>query len=164
MNGSEMMKQVFDGVKGVNVQMGAKKPMDEKELMDIKMQIDMMVEANYEKYGAKAVLKGIGKVDDEDSYVVEVTKSSGDVTTDYYSVKSGLKIMSTSLQGEGEEAILAETRYIEYGTANVADGKATRSLKYPSKFKQSAGQQTMEFSFTELRVNPKLNDKDFTVE
>jgi len=70
MNGSEMMKQVFDGNKGVNVQMGAKKPMDESEVIDIKMQIDMMVEANYDKYGAKAVLKGIGKVDDEDVYVV----------------------------------------------------------------------------------------------
>jgi predicted Zn-dependent peptidase len=164
MNGSEMMKQVFDGNKGVNVQMGAKKPMDESEVIDIKMQIDMMVEANYDKYGAKAVLKGIGKVDDEDVYVVEVTKSSGDVSTDYYSVKTGLKVMSTSLQGEGEESILAETRYIEYATANVPDGKAMRSIKYPSKFKQSAGQQLMEFSFTELRINPKLNDKDFTVE
>jgi predicted Zn-dependent peptidase len=164
MNGSEMMKQVFDGNKGVNVQMGAKKPMDEKELVDIKMQIDMMVEANYEKYGAKAILKGIGKVDEEDAYVVEVTKSTGDVATDFYSVKTGLKLMSTSLQGEGEESVLAETRYTEYGTATIQDGKAQRSLKFPSKFKQSAGPQSMEFTFSEMRINPKLNDKDFVVE
>jgi predicted Zn-dependent peptidase len=164
MNGNEMMKQVFDGTKGVSVQMGAKKPMDEKELVDIKMQIDMMVEANYDKYGAKAVLKGIGKVDEEEAYVVEVTKSTGDMATDYYSVKTGLKLMSTSLQGEGEEAVMAETRYTEYGTTNVADGKATRSLKFPAKFKQSAGQQSMDFNFTEMRINPKLNDKDFIVD
>jgi hypothetical protein len=73
MNGNEMMKQVFDGTKGVNVQMGAKKPMEADEIVDFKMQIDMMVEANYEKYGAKAVLKGIAKVDEEEVYVVEVT-------------------------------------------------------------------------------------------
>jgi hypothetical protein len=164
MNGNEMMKQVFDGNKGVNVQMGAKKPMDEKELVDIKMQIDMMVEANYEKYGAKATLKGMGKVDEEEAYVVEVIKSTGDKATDYYSVKTGLKLMSASVQGEGEEAVMAETRYTEYATANVADGKAMRSLKYPAKFTQSAGPQSMEFSFTEMRVNPKLNDKDFIVE
>lgn len=164
MNGNEMMKQVCDGIKGVNIQMGAKKPMDSDELVDIKMQMDMLVEANYEKYGAKAVLKGIGKVDEEEAYVVEVTKSTGDVATDYYSVKSGLKLMSTALEGEGEEAMLAETRYTEYGTANVVDGKTTRSLKYPSKFKQSAGPQSMEFNFTELRINPKLDDKDFKVE
>jgi zinc protease len=164
MNGAEMMKQVFDGTKGVNVQMGAKKPMDEGELVDIKMQIDMMVEGNYEKYGAKAALKGIGKVDEEEAYVIEVTKQNGDVATDYYSLKTGLKMMSTATEGEGDEAVLAETRYMEYGSVNVADGKITRSLKYPSKFKQVAGPQSMEFSFTEVRVNPKLDDKDFIVE
>ena len=164
MNGNEMMKQVFDGTKGVNVQMGAKKPMEADEIVDFKMQIDMLVEANYEKYGAKAVLKGMGKVDEEEAYVVEVTKSTGDVSTDYYSVKTGLKLMSTSMQGEGEEALLAETKYTEYGTATVADGKALRTLKYPSKFKQSAGPQSMDFSFTEMRINPKLSDKDFIVE
>ena len=164
MNGNEMMKQVFDGTKGMNVQMGAKVPMEADELVDIKMQIDMLVEANYEKYGAKAVLKGIGKVDEEDAYVVEVTKSTGSVATDYYSVKSGLKMMSTTMQGEGEEAVLAETRYTDYSSVNVPDGKQTRTLKYPSKFTQSAGPQSMEFNFTEMRVNPKLNDKDFIIE
>lgn len=164
MNGNEMMKQVFDGTKGVNVQMGAKKPMEADEIVDFKMQIDMMVEANYEKYGAKAVLKGMGKVDEEEAYIVELTKSTGDVSTDYYSVKTGLKMMSTSMQGEGEEAVLAQTRYTEYGTATVADGKALRTLKYPTKFTQSAGPQSMDFSFTEMRINPKLNDKDFVVE
>jgi hypothetical protein len=79
-------------------------------------------------------------------------------------VKTGLKLMSTSMQGEGEEAVLAETKYTEYGTATVADGKALRTLKYPSKFKQSAGPQSMDFSFTEMRINPKLSDKDFIVE
>jgi predicted Zn-dependent peptidase len=164
MNGNEMMKQVYDGAKGVNVQMGTKKPMDADELVDIKMQIDLLVEANYEKYGAKAVLKGIGKVDEEEAYVVEVTKSTGDVATDYYSVKSGLKLMSTSMQGEGEESVLAETRYTEYGSANVVDGKTTKTVKFPSKFKQTAGPQSMEFIFSEMRVNTKLNDKDFVVE
>jgi hypothetical protein len=95
---------------------------------------------------------------------VEVTKSTGDVATDYYSVKSGLKLMSTSMQGEGEEAVLAETRYTEYGSANVVDGKTTKTVKFPSKFKQTAGPQSMEFIFSEMRVNTKLNDKDFVVE
>jgi predicted Zn-dependent peptidase len=164
MGDKEAMKQVFDGTKGVNIQMGMKKPMEADEVIEIKMQMDPIVEANYEKYGAKAVLKGIGKVDEVEAYVMEVTRSNGDVVTDYYSVKSGLKLMSATLQGEGEEAVMAETRYTEYGTANVVDGKATRTLKYPSKFKQSAGPQSMEFIFTEMRVNPKLNDKDFVVE
>ena len=164
MGEAEAVKQVFDGTKGVNIQGGAKKPMEADELMEIKMQIDPIVEANYEKHGAKAVLKGIGKVDEEEAYVMEVTRSNGNVVTDYYSVKSGLKLMSATLKGEGEEAVMAETRYTEYGTANVVDGKAMRSLKYPSKFKQSEGPRSMEFIYSEMRVNPKLNDKDFIVE
>ncbi|MFM7234867.1 MAG: hypothetical protein ACKOZM_09760, partial [Flavobacteriales bacterium] len=164
MNGNEMMKQVCDGTKGVNMQMGSKKPMDADELAELKMQMDMMVELNYDKYGAKPALKGIGKVDEEDAYVVEVTKAGGDVSTDYYSVKTGLKLMSTSMQGKGEEAVLAETRYTEYGSVDVPDGKVVRKLKYPSKFKQVAGPQTIEFNFTEMKVNTKLNDKDFVVD
>jgi hypothetical protein len=37
-------------------------------------------------------------------------------------------------------------------------------VKFPSKFKQTAGPQSMEFIFSEMRVNTKLNDKDFVVE
>jgi zinc protease len=164
MNGNEMMKQVLDGAKGINVQMGNKKAMEPNDILDLQMQMDLMVEANYAKYGAKAVLKGIGKVDEEEAYIMEVTKSAGDVSTDYYSVKTGLKLMSTSMEGEGENAVLSETRYTDYATAIFTEGKTSLSVKYPSKFKQTAGPQILDFNFTELRVNPKLNDKDFKVE
>lgn len=164
MTGMELMKQVFDGTKGVNMQMGQKVPMEADEVMDARMQMDLMVEGRYDAYGVKAILKGLAKVDEEEAYVVEVTKASGDLATDYYSVKTGLKLMSTSMQGEGEAAVLSETRFMEYASVNVPDGKLTRAFKYPSKLKQSAGPQNMEFSYTEMRINPKLNDKDFVVE
>ncbi len=164
MPGRELMKQVIDGTKGVNIQMGMKQPMDADELNDLRMEIDLMVEVNYAKYGAKAALKGIGKVDEEETYVVEVTKANGDVSTDYYSIKTGLKVMSTSMQGEGDKAVLAETRYTEYATVQIPDGKVLRKFQYPSKFKQTAGKESMEFNFTEMKVNPKLSDKDFVIE
>jgi len=156
MTGMELMKQIYDGTSGVNMQMGQKKPMEASEITDAKVQMDLMAELNYEKYGIKASLKGVGKVDEEDAYVIELTKADGEVSTDYYSVNSGLKLMSVSTESEGEEPVMAETRYVEYATVN--------GVKYASKTKQAVGPQTMEFIYSEMKINPKLNDKDFAVE
>ena len=156
MTGMELMKQIYDGTSGVSMQMGQKKPMEASEITDAKVQMDLMAELNYEKYGIKASLKGVGKVDEEDAYVIELTKADGEVSTDYYSVNSGLKLMSVSTESEGEEPVMAETRYVEYATVN--------GVKYASKTKQAVGPQTMEFIYSEMKINPKLNDKDFAVE
>jgi hypothetical protein len=156
MTGMELMKQIYDGTSGVNMQMGQKKPMEASEITDAKVQMDLMAELNYEKYGIKASLKGVGKVDEEDAYVIELTKADGDVSTDYYSVNSGLKLMSVTTESEGEEPVMAETRYVEYAAVN--------GIKYASKTKQSVGPQEMEFIYSEMKINPKLNDKDFAVE
>jgi outer membrane lipoprotein-sorting protein len=152
----ELMKQVYDGTSGVSMQMGQKKPMESGEITDAKVQMDLMAELNYEKYGIKASLKGVGKVDEEDAYVIELTKADGEVSTDYYSVNSGLKLMSVSTESEGEEPVMAETRYVEYATVN--------GVKYASKTKQTVGPQEMEFIYSDMKINPKLNDKDFAVE
>ena len=156
MTGMELMKQIYDGTSGVNMQMGQKKPMEASEITDAKVQMDLMAELNYDKYGIKASLKGVGKVDEEDAYVIELTKADGEVSTDYYSVNSGLKLMSVSTESEGEEPVMAETRYVEYAVVN--------GIKYASKTKQAVGPQTMEFIYSEMKINPKLNDKDFAVE
>lgn len=156
MTGMELMKQIFDGTTGVSMQMGQKKPMEEGDITDAKIQMDLMAELNYEKYGIKAALKGVGKVDEEEAYVIELTKSDGEVSTDYYSVNSGLKLMSVSTESEGAEPVMAETRYVEYATVN--------GIKYASKTKQAVGPQEMEYNFSEMKINPKLNDKDFAVE
>jgi zinc protease len=156
MTGMELMKQIYDGTSGVSMQMGQKKPMEQSEITDAKVQMDLMAELNYEKYGIKASLKGVGKVDEEDAYVIELTKADGEVSTDYYSVNTGLKLMSVTTESEGEEPVMAETRYVEYATVN--------GVKYASKTKQSVGPQEMEFIYSEMKINPKLNDKDFAVE
>jgi hypothetical protein len=64
--------------------------------------------------------------------------------------------MSVSTESEGEEPVMAETRYVEYAVVN--------GIKYASKTKQSVGPQEMEFIYSEMKINPKLNDKDFAVE
>jgi zinc protease len=156
MGGMDLMKQVFDGTKGYMQQGPQKMPMDESMISDVKVQMDMLAEINYDKYGVVATLKGIDKVNDKDTYVIEVKKPDGTTSTDYYSVESGLRVKSVSLEGEGEEASMSETLYQEY--------IAAEGIKYPGKIIQNAGGQTIEMTFSEMRINPKLDDKDFIVE
>ena len=150
----EMMLQVMNGDKGYMAQMGQKEVMDESMREDLILEADMLAALNYAKYGLTATLKGIDKVEKEDAYVVEVKKKNGESVTDYYSVSSGLKLKSLSVGGES--GMMAETNYMEYITFS--------GVKYASKQIQSADGQQIVLSITEMKVNPKLDDKDFAVE
>lgn len=155
MNGAEMMKQVFDGTKGAAYQMGQKQEMEADDIADIRTQTDMLYELNYAKYGVKAALKGIGSEGGEDVYVVEVTKPNGSVATDYYSVKTGLRTKTLAVLTEGEESMTQETLYQEY--------KEAEGVKFPSKMSQTMGPQSFEITINDIKINPKLDDKDFEV-
>lgn len=156
MGAMELMKQVYDGKKGAVYQMGQKQEMDADELLEAKIQSDYSAPLNYEKYGVKTALKGIGSVNKEDAYVIEITKSNGAISTEYYSVKSGLLLKAVSVS-VGEEAEVAETTYKSY--ADAANG-----VKYANEYSVSQAGQQMDFKITEMKVNPKLDDKDFSVE
>jgi len=155
MSGMELMKQVSDGKKGSMAQMGQTEPMEAADIRDTQMQLDLLAELNYAKYGVTTTLKGIDKLNNEDVYVVERKSDDGSIATDYYSVATGLKMKSQRMDGEGAEATLAETIYLEYATVN--------GMKYVSKMSEAAGPQQVEFTFSEMKINPKIDDKEFTV-
>jgi predicted Zn-dependent peptidase len=156
MGANEMMKQVYDGSKGVMIQMGQKMPMEEDQLSDAKAQTDMLYEIHYANYGVTAALKGIDKLNGEEVYVMEVTKKDGSVLTEYYGVNSGLKVRSLAVETEEGETVTSETLYKEYKEAN--------GVKFPSKITQNMGPQSFEISVNEIKINPKMDDKDFVVE
>ena len=58
---------------------------------------------------------------------------------------------------DGDKAITSETTIKEYMTLE-------NGVKFPSAIRQSAGPQTMEMTFKEVKLNPKLDKKDFIVE
>jgi len=158
MGGMELMKQVFDGKKGAMYQMGQKAEMSDEEVLEAKLQTDLAVQMNYAKHGITPTLKGIGSVNKEDAYVIELAKPGGGMATEYYSVKSGLLLKSISVTGTGEDASVSETLYKKYADA------ATGGFKYASEFSTNADGQQMDFAITEVKVNPKFDDKDFAVE
>lgn len=153
MNGMEMMKQVFDGTKGVSSQMGQKADMSEDELAEARQQLDMLFEINYPKYNISATLKGIGAVEGKDAYVIERKDSNGDVTTDYYDVNSGLKVKSISVNKDGEEVVTVETTFLEY--------KEFNGVKFPVSQKQLMGAQEFSIQVSDIIINPKLDDAAF---
>ncbi len=154
MGGTEMMLQVMNNDKGFMSQMGQKEPIDESMREDLLLEADMLAVLNYAKYGVTATLKGIDTVDKQDAYVVEVKKKNGDVVTDFYNVASGLKVKSQTT--DSESGSLSETSYTEY--------VASSGIMYASKLLQSAEGQQITFAISEMKINPKLDDKDFAVE
>lgn len=156
MSGMELMKQVYDGKKGAMFQMGQKHEMSADEILEAKLQSDFSAPLNYSKHGITTALKGIASVNKEDAYVIELTKTGGAITTEYYSVVSGLLLKSISVTGTGEDASVSETIYKKYSDTN--------GVKYASEFTTSADGQQMDFAISEMKLNPKIEDKEFSVE
>jgi predicted Zn-dependent peptidase len=156
MAGQEFVKQVYDGNKGLMVQGPQKQEMDQDMIAEIKQQMDLLAEMNYDKNGIISVLKGIDIIDGQSMYVIELKKANGSVVTEYYQVQTGLKFKSVSVSEEEGETVVAETIYKEYAK--------TGDIMFPSKMTQIAGPQTIDLSVDEMILNPKLDDKDFSIE
>ncbi|MEO6759070.1 MAG: insulinase family protein, partial [Saprospiraceae bacterium] len=96
MNGNPMSKQIYDGQKGVQTSMGQSQPMAGQELGDIKEQAMFAKEASYQATGYKLSLKGAEDINGSTAYVVEVERPDGKKSTDYYDMKTGLKLREVS--------------------------------------------------------------------
>ena len=102
MNGNPMSKQVYDGQKAAQIAMGQSQPVEGQELGDMKEQAMFAKEAGYRTGGYKLMLKGAEDVNGSNAYVVEVERPDGKKSTEYYDMKSGLKVREVS-QGTGAD-------------------------------------------------------------
>ena len=96
MNGNPMSKQVYDGQKGAQIAMGQSQPVEGQELGDMKEQAMFSKESTYKTSGYKLMLKGAEDVNGSNAYVVEVERPDGKKSTEYYDMKSGLKVREVS--------------------------------------------------------------------
>jgi hypothetical protein len=120
MNDNVMSKQVFDGEKGTQSGMGMPiSPIEGEDLTDLREQAAFCKEANY-KNGYKLTLKGIEEINNSPAYIVEVERPDGSKSTDYYDMKSSLKIreVSTGTGADGQPSVQT-TDYADY---NAIDG------------------------------------------
>lgn len=156
MGGQVFMKQVFDGENGSVAQMGAAQAMGQSEINDAKMQADILAPIHPEKYGLVQTLKGIDVLDGEEVYVVEVKDASGSVTTEHYSVNSGLLLNTLRTEETPQGPVNVSTRILEYSDV--------KGLMFATKMLQSAGDQSFEITYTDIKLNPKVSNSEFKVD
>ncbi|QLH45718.1 MAG: hypothetical protein HWD58_08905 [Bacteroidota bacterium] len=148
--GQSFQKIVFNGTTGYMSAQGQKKDFTPEEAKEYAEQARMTEELDYLSAGYKIELKGIEKVDNEDAYMIEVTRPSGGKVNEYYQVKSGLKVKSEQVDEEGTQT----TYYLDYkpGAGN---------LMYPNLIKQNMGPQMMELKFQSVEINTNVSEDMF---
>jgi zinc protease len=156
MGGMVIQKSVSDGKDVVVVAQGQKQPMDAKEKEASLFDAAAFRELQYQSFGAKAVLKGVEKVDDRDAYAVEFKLSQGATITDYYDVQTGLKVQTITLQKGPQGEIPVAVKYSDY--------KEVSGVKFPYTVSQGAGPMTFKFVMQSIEVNTKLDDAAFKLQ
>lgn len=117
--GMNIMKQVFDGQKGVAEQMGNQVPVEGEQLESMKEQTVLFPERQYGQEGYTMEVKGLEDVNGKSCYKLLVTKPSGSKSTEYYDKVTHLKIKEVQVaEVEGQ----ANTTTFEYSDYKTVDG------------------------------------------
>jgi zinc protease len=154
MGGNPVMKSVYDGTTGYQMQMGQKQNMTPDEIAAKKDTKGLFEQLYYKDADHKLEVKGIEKVGDGDAYVVVVTFPSGRTRTEYYNVNSGLLVKSIEeKKGEGGE------------TVDYADYRKTGDIMMPFKITRNvntpAGSQELGITMETVKFNEGVTAEDF---
>jgi zinc protease len=152
MQGMVVQQQTFDGTKGAVSGMQGSKSLEGEELKALAEQAVLFSELTYGKTGYKLEVKGIENINDSDAYKVKITSPSGEKLTQYFDVKSGLKVRTVSTQGEATVTI------------DSGDYKEVGGIMFPHTSKIAAGPQNIEAKTTEIKINSGIADDTFKVD
>lgn len=124
MNGATMSHRVYDGSAAKESGMGGARDLTGEELNDLKEQAAFSKEANYKAEGYKMTLKGLEQIGENNAYVIEVERPDGKKTTEYYDMKTSLKVreIGTTPGQDGQPTTM---------TTDFADYKEVSGVKFP---------------------------------
>lgn len=117
--GMNLMKQVYDGEKGIVEQMGQQVPMEGADLESMKEQSIMFPERLYSSEGYLTEVKGLEDINGKACYKLVVSKPSGTKSTEYYDKVTFLKVKEVQTSGDQGEA---STTTMEYEDYKMVDG------------------------------------------
>lgn len=133
--------------------MGRTVPVNDEMRQHFKDVMDIFPELQYLNGKYKLDLDDIVPVNGSDAYELKVTDPSGNVTTNYYDVKTGLKVKElTQAVGQGG----ATNSTVTYSNYEDTDG-----IKFPYTMTTDAGGMTIELKVKEIKVNSNIPDSDF---
>lgn len=147
-------KTIFDGTKGYIEGMGQKTDITGEQLEDMKdNSLHSML--NYDERGVKYELTGMETINGKDAYKITFTSPSGKKSTAYYAVDSGLLIRTTGSVSTPQGTLNQ--------TTDMNDYREVQGVKYPFKFVQNMGPQSIELTVTSYEINTGLPDSLFEV-
>lgn len=153
MMGSVVQESVFNGDKGINMQMGQKMPMEANQLEDMKVDAHLFPERVYTKLGVKTELKGVEMVEGKKTYKIVIEYPSGTKKTHYFDVETSLKIREI----EQEEGMTI--------TNDIGEYKEVNGIKFPHKITiTGAAPFPLTMETKSVEVNSQMEDEVFKVE
>ena len=154
--GNVMQETRFDGTKGSETAMGQVATMDEEKAMDTKRNHDLLEFLHLGDYGMSAELLGIDRINDVPQYLVEIHKDDAVAESHWFNVETGLRTRSLRNKStpRGEMTII-----LDYGAM-----VETKGLRFEGEMTMKTGGQEMKMTMTEVKLNPKLDEADYSVE
>lgn len=153
MQGMILQKMAFDGkVLRISGMQGSQDVTEGDEYEAVKNETGLSSELNYLTNGAKLSVEGIENVNGEDAYILNVDQN-GKVTTEYYGVKSGLKLRNVQNNETPQGSMQIINNYSDYREVN--------GVKIPHGIEQSAMGQSMKTTIKSIEVNAGLDDSVF---
>jgi predicted Zn-dependent peptidase len=145
-------KQVYDGKMGKVSGMQGEQVLEGDDLEALKNQAQFFPATQYVAMGYTLELEGMEMVDGEKAYIMKVTSPKEDVSTEYYSAETGLKLRETNT---------VETPQGEVVTAQVySDYKEVGGVMFPMTMGID-GPQKVTMTVEKLDVNTNLKTADF---
>lgn len=148
-----VMKSSFDGSKGYRAQMGQKKDMEEKDIKEALDERAIIPQLFYIGSDYKTSYLGTGKAGNEDAYKLKVTKPSGKIAIEYYSMKTGLLLREETTMDQAGTEIPISIDYSDY--------KKAGNLIFPHTITQAVGEQEFVMNIKEIKINEGVSDADF---
>ncbi|WP_215225195.1 peptidase, M16 family protein [Echinicola shivajiensis] len=148
MNGNQVAKTLIKDGKGKVISMGQEQEINGDQLKSMMSQTYIIPEMHYVDLGYEISYDGTGEVDGEEAHKLLLKDTNGVETREYYSVESGLKLMT-------ESELAGRVVYEDY--------KDWDGITLPSKITMSNNMMPMpmEVNVISLKMNQELDDQLF---
>ena len=153
--GGMQQTTIFDGTKGKQIAMGNEVPLEGDDLLETKLEATLNLFLDYEKHGITAELTGMEKVNGKDAYKVTLTLPNENKWIQFYDVDSGLFVKQTSTKKAPQGIFTVAITFDDY--------REVEGVKYPFKFNQTVGPQSMDMEVESIEINSGLSDSLFEV-
>ncbi len=145
---------IVNGDKVSMQQMGRDIPVNEEMKKELKDNTKIFPETRYLNGNYQLSLQSVVSLDGKDAYQVEITDSSGNKSTAYFDVNSGLQLKETeNINNANGQSFQKVTTYGDY--------KEVDGVKFPYTIGSNNGGQNIEMKVDELKVNSGLTRDDF---